>query len=434
MKNNNALASEQYIHSTQAQQKLYKRTLFIVLMSQIFGGAGLAAGITVGALLAKDMLGSASVAGLPSALFTLGSALAAFIVGQLSQRYGRRYGLSFGFITGGIGAIGVIIAANLNSIVLLFLALFVYGAGTSTNLQARYAGTDLANDKQRATATSIAMVATTFGAVAGPNLVTPMGKVAIALNMPALAGPFILAAVAYILAGLTLFIFLRPDPLLVAKAIAFEQQKQQHKLTETTIAVNNKINRIGIFVGALVLVLSHVIMVAIMTMTPIHMQGHGSNLSAIGMVIGLHVAAMYLPSLGTGLLVDKIGRTFVVIGSGIILATAGLVAAFAPGDSLLWLTVALVLLGLGWNFGLISGTAIIIDSTTIHNRAKIQGSIDVWVALGGSAGSLLSGVIVAYSSYAFLGSIGTYLALLFVPLVMWARFKAKNQGLQSIQS
>ncbi|MGE7090664.1 MFS transporter [Lysinibacillus sp. NPDC048646] len=433
MKDKNALASEHYLHSTDAQQKLYKRTLFIVLMSQIFGGAGLAAGITVGALLAKDMLGAESIAGLPSALFTLGSALAAFIVGQLSQRFGRRYGLSFGFIAGGIGAIGVIIAANLNSIVLLFLALFVYGAGTSTNLQARYAGTDLANDKQRATATSIAMVATTFGAVAGPNLVTPMGKVATALNMPALAGPFILAAVAYILAGLTLFIFLRPDPLLVAKAIAIEQQKQQHKLAETTTAVNNKINRIGILVGALVLVLSHVIMVAIMTMTPIHMQGHGSSLSAIGMVIGLHVAAMYLPSLGTGLLVDKIGRTFVVIASGIILATAGLVATFAPGDSLLWLTVALVLLGLGWNFGLISGTAIIIDSTTIHNRAKTQGSIDVWVALGGSAGSLLSGVIVAYSSYAFLGTIGTYLALLLVPLVIWARFKAKNQGLQSIK-
>ncbi|WP_369436054.1 hypothetical protein [Lysinibacillus fusiformis] len=116
-----------------------------------------------------------------------------------------------------------------------------------------------------------------------------------------------MAAVAYILAGLTLFIFLRPDPLLVAKAITVEQQKQQHKLAETTIAVNNKINRIGIFVGALVLVLSQVIMVAIMTMTPIHMQGRGSNLSAIGMVIGLHVAAMYLPFLGTGLLVDKIG-------------------------------------------------------------------------------------------------------------------------------
>ncbi|MEY9980416.1 MFS transporter [Lysinibacillus sp. RC79] len=426
MVNKSSITMEQYVHSTNAQQKLYKRTLLIVLMSQIFGGAGLAAGITVGALLAKDMLGTESFAGLPSALFTLGSALSAFIVGQLSQRLGRRYGLSFGFIAGGIGAIGVIIAANMNSIVLLFLALFVYGAGTSTNLQARYAGTDLANEKQRATATSIAMVATTFGAVAGPNLVTPMGEVAKALNMPALVGPFILAAVAYTLAGLTLFIFLRPDPLLIAKAIAAEQYKQQSKMADASATTNSHVNRIGIFIGALVLVLSHVIMVAIMTMTPIHMQGHGSSLSAIGMVIGLHVAAMYLPSLGTGLLVDKVGRTFVVIASGVILAAAGLVAAFAPGDSLLWLTVALILLGLGWNFGLISGTAIIIDSTTIHSRAKTQGSVDVWVALGGSAGSLLSGIVVAYTSYAILGFIGMYVALLLVSVVVWTKYKAKS--------
>jgi len=426
MVNKSSITMEQYVHSTNAQQKLYKRTLLIVLMSQIFGGAGLAAGITVGALLAKDMLGTESFAGLPSALFTLGSALSAFIVGQLSQRLGRRYGLSFGFIAGGIGAIGVIIAANMNSIVLLFLALFVYGAGTSTNLQARYAGTDLANEKQRATASSIALVATTFGAVAGPNLVTPMGEVAKALNMPALVGPFILAAVAYTLAGLTLFIFLRPDPLLIAKAIAAEQHKQQSKMADTSATTNSHVNRIGIFIGALVLVLSHVIMVAIMTMTPIHMQGHGSSLSAIGMVIGLHVASMYLPSLGTGILVDKVGRTFVVIASGVILAAAGLVAAFAPGDSLLWLTVALILLGLGWNFGLISGTAIIIDSTTIHSRAKTQGSVDVWVALGGSAGSLLSGVVVAYTSYAILGFIGMYVALLLVSVVVWTKYKAKS--------
>lgn len=426
MVNKSSVAMEPYVHSTNAQHKLYKRTLLIVLISQIFGGAGLAAGITVGALLAKDMLGTESFAGLPSALFTLGSALSAFIVGQLSQRLGRRYGLSFGFIVGGIGAIGVIIAANMNSIVLLFLALFVYGAGTSTNLQARYAGTDLANKKQRATATSIAMVATTFGAVAGPNLVTPMGEVAKALNMPALVGPFILAAVAYTLAGLTLFIFLRPDPLLIAKAIAAEEYKQQSKMADASATTKSHVNRIGIFIGALVLVLSHVIMVAIMTMTPIHMQGHGSSLSAIGMVIGLHVAAMYLPSLGTGLLVDKVGRTFVVIASGVILAAAGLVAAFAPGDSLLWLTVALILLGLGWNFGLISGTAIIIDSTTIHSRAKTQGSVDVWVALGGSAGSLLSGIVVAYTSYAILGFIGMYLALLLVPVVVWTKYKAKS--------
>lgn len=424
---------EQVLHSPEAQRKLYKRTLFVVVMSQIFGGAGLAAGVTVGALIAKDMLGTASFAGVPAALFTLGSALAAFLVGRISQRSGRRYGLSLGFITGGVGAIGVILAATFDNLFLLFISLFIYGAGTSTNLQARYAGTDLANEKQRATAISIAMVSTTFGAVAGPNLVTPMGEIALAFGIPALAGPFILAAVAYLLAGFTFLIFLRPDPFLVAKAIAAEQEKNvQQKTKDAGRALQSKANRMGVVAGAAVLILSHFVMVAVMTMTPVHMQNHGSGLSAVGMVIGFHIAAMYLPSLGTGILVDKLGRTFMVITSGVTLSIAGLLAAFAPGESFFWITVALILLGLGWNFGLISGTAIIIDSTNMKTRAKTQGSVDVWVALSGTAGSLLSGIIVAYSSYAILGFVGAYLSLLLIPLIIWVHMKGRSKEVAEI--
>lgn len=421
---------EGYVHSTEAQQALYKRSLVVVVMSQIFGGAGLAAGITVGALLAQDMIGSASFAGLPAALFTLGSALAAFIVGRVSQRYGRRWGLSMGFITGGIGAIGVVIAAMMGNIYLLFIALFIYGAGTSTNLQARYAGTDLASEKQRATAISIAMVSTTFGAVAGPNLVTPMGKFAVIFGLPALSGPFILAAAAYLTAGFIFLIYLRPDPFLVAKAIDVEKDKQvsgllvKNDVRELTATVD----RTGILVGGLVLVISHMVMVAIMTMTPIQMQHHGAGLSAIGIVIGLHIAAMYLPSLVTGFLVDKVGRPIMVIASAVTLATSGITAAFAPGDSMFWLIFALVLLGLGWNFGLISGTAIVIDSTNMKTRAKTQGSVDVWVALAGTVGGLVSGIIVANSSYAMLGLMGMYLALLLIPLMIWVRMKKKREA------
>lgn len=424
MRKDNDREIEEYVNSKEKQQKLYKRTLVVVVLSQIFGGAGLAAGITVGALIARDMLGSESFSGLPAALFTLGSALSAFLVGRISQVFGRRYGLSLGFIAGGIGAIGVILAATINNVLLLFIALFIYGAGTSTNLQARYAGTDLANEKQRATAVSIAMVSTTFGAVAGPNLVTPMGKIADSVGIPTLAGPFILAALAYILAGLTLFIYLRPDPFLVAKEISDAQEEQKNQVSDQVkLELDTKINRAGIIVGALVLVLSHVVMVAVMTMTPIHMENHGKELSAVGLVIGLHIAAMYLPSIGTGVLVDKFGRVFMVVASSITLAISGLMAAFVPGDSLFWLTIALVLLGLGWNFGLISGTTIIVDSTNLNTRAKTQGSVDVWVALGGTAGSLLSGIIVAYFSYMILGLVGTFLALLMIPVIFWARLK-----------
>jgi len=415
----------QKIASSESLQKaLYRRTLLVILLSQTLGGAGLAAGITVGALLAQQMLGVESLTGLPTALFTLGSALSAYVVGRITNSFGRRIGLSFGFIAGGLGALGVVVAANLNSILLLFISLFIYGAGTSTNLQARYAGVDLAKANQRAKAASIAMVATTLGAVAGPNLVTPMGHVAEGLGMPTLSGPFLLAMVAYTLAGLVFFLFLKPDPLMVARAI--EENNKTKAETSTIDHSKQQVQRTGVMIGASVLILSHIVMVAIMTMTPVHMQHHGSGLSAVGLVIGLHIAAMYLPSLITGSLVDKIGRMKMVIASAVTLTAAGLLAALVPGESVVWLTISLVLLGLGWNFGLISGTAIVVDSTTVQNRAKIQGSIDVGVAIGGSAGSILSSFIVAFSSYTILGFIGAYLSFMLIPVILWVNTKKRN--------
>ena len=406
-----------YIDSPEKQKQLYKRTLFVVILSQIFGGAGLAAGITVGALLARDMLGTDSVTGLPTALFTLGSAGAALLVGRLSQRYGRRSGLATGFLAGGLGAIGVVVSAVMNSVLLLFLSLLIYGAGSATNLQARYAGTDLAKPAKRATAVSMAMVSTTLGAVAGPNLVEVMGGVAASIGIPSLAGPFILAAAAYIFAGLVLLIFLRPDPFIVAKAISTARKKTTDLPAEEEVSL---MNRRGVLAGATVMVLSQFVMTAIMTMTPIHMGHYGHELKAVGLVIGFHIGAMYLPSLVTGYLVDKIGRATMAIAAAITLLASGILAATGSGDSMFVLVTALVLLGLGWNFGLISGTAILVDATSTSNRAKTQGAVDVWIALSGALAGGLSGVIVAQSSYASLSIAGGILALVLIPVVIWA--------------
>lgn len=411
-----------YINSPEKQRALYRRTLIIVVLSQIFGGAGLAAGITVGALLAQDMLGTDSFTGVPTALFTLGSAGAALLVGRLSQRYGRRLGLAAGFLAGGIGAIGVVVSAITSNILLLFVSLLIYGSGGATNLQARYAGTDLASPKQRATAISIAMVSTTFGAVAGPNLVDVMGGFATRIGVPALSGPFILAAATYILAGLVLLVLLRPDPLIVAKAIADEKRNNKNILIDSHTH-SLTFNKRGIVAAAILMVLTQLVMVAIMTMTPVHMGEHGHGLREVGMIIGFHVGAMYLPSLLTGVLVDRIGRLYMAIAAGITLLAAGLLAAIAPGESMTLLTLALILLGLGWNFGLISGTAILVDSTNTANRAKTQGTVDVMVALSGATGGVLSGVVAANTSYATLSIAGGILSLFLIQVLIWSSSK-----------
>jgi MFS family permease len=405
-----------------ARHAIYRRSLTVVVCSQVFGGAGLAAGVTVGALLAQQMVGGDSIAGLPAALFTLGSALAAYGVGRLTQRSGRRLGLATGFLTGAVGAAGIVLAAVADSPVLLFASMFVYGAGTATNLQARYAGTDLAPAQSRATAVSIAMVSTTFGAVAGPNLISPLGDLAESLGIPALAGPFLLAAVAYGLAGVVLFVFLRPDPFVVARTLAEEPAYDVVPAEEATAAVSPRpAYGSGVLVGATVMVLTQVAMVAIMTMTPVQMRHHHRTLGEVGFVIGMHIGAMYLPSLVTGRLVDRVGRLPMAVAAAVTLLAAGLVAGLSPGDSMPLLTVALMLLGLGWNFGLISGTALIVESTPVETRARTQGSVDVLIAISGAGGGALSGMVVDASSFAVLSLAGGCLSLLLIPVVAWHR-------------
>jgi MFS family permease len=412
-----------------------RRTLLVVVLGQVLGGAGLAAGVTVGALLAQQMLGTAGLAGLPVGLFTLGSALAAYLVGRVSQRAGRRAGLALGFFTGGLGALGVVLAAAVDSVPLLLVSLFVYGAGTATNLQARYAGTDLARPAARGSAISVALFSTTFGAVAGPNLVDPLSRMALWLGLPALSGPFLLAAVAYTAAGAALLGLLRPDPLLLARRLDAAARMEAGSpavpdqpdtpnpappaATRAGVTLGTRPGRAA-YVGATIMVLTQVAMVAIMTMTPVHMRHYDMDLSQVGLVIGFHIAAMYLPSPLTGLLVDRVGRTTMALAAGVVLLVAGVTAAVSPGGSLPLTVLALVLLGLGWNFGLISGTALVVDATDTANRPRVQGSIDVLVALAGATGGVLSGVVVAASSYSTLALAGGLLALALVPVLVRA--------------
>lgn len=401
--------------ATTAPHPAQRRILTVLVTAQILSGAGLAAGITVGALLAQDMLGGAGWAGLPSALFTIGSAAAAALIGRTSQRLGRRTGLAAGYATGAAGAVGVVAAAAADNVVLLFASLFVYGAGTATNLQARYAGADLATPQRRGQALSTVMVATTLGAVVGPNLVTPLGNLAHAVGVPELAGPFLLAAAAYASASLVLWLALRPDPLTTARTQAATTDTTTNTPATGVVSANTRM----LVLGTVVMVLAQLVMVAIMTMTPVHMTGHGHSVGAAGLVIAVHVAGMYLPSPLSGFLVDRLGRLPVAAASGVTLLAAGLLAALAPPHSVGLLALALALLGLGWSFGIVSGTAIITDAAPLATRARTQGMVDVAIAVAGAGGGLASGLVVAAGNYALLSLIGGLLALAILPAIAW---------------
>jgi len=169
------------------------------------------------------------------------------------------------------------------------------------------------------------------------------------------------------------------------------------------------------------MVLTQLVMVAIMTMTPVHMHDHGHGTAASGLVIGIHIGAMYLPSPLTGRLVDRHGRLTLAAASGITLLAAGIIAATAPGDSIALLALALTLLGLGWNFGLVSGTAIVTDAVPLATRAKTQGAIDVSIAIAGATGGLASGVVVGAAGYPVLALAGGVLSLALLPVIAVTR-------------
>jgi len=410
-----------------------RRTLAVLLLAQILSGAGLAAGITVGALLAEQMLGSSRLSGLPTVFFTIGSAAAAIVLGRVSQRFGRRVGLSGGYLIGALGSVGVVVAASIGNLVLLFASPLVYEGGAATNLQARYAGADLAAPSRRGRAVSIVLVATAVGAILGPNLVEVTGTVAGSFGVPALAGPFMLAALAYVSGALALWLLLRPDPLLLAQSRAAAISSPGDKatwqpLTSPAAAQSGRTWSWALAGGAGIMILTQLIMVAIMTITPIHIEHHGYAIGVTGIVIGAHIAGMFLPSPFSGWLVDRFGYLAVAVAAGITLLAAGLIAAWAPVDSVATLVLALVLLGVGWNLGLVSGTTLVTNAAPLETRARTQGVVDLGIALAGAGAGLSSGLIIAASSFGTLTIAGGLLALLIIPIAAVARADAVKQA------
>jgi MFS family permease len=165
------------------------------------------------------------------------------------------------------------------------------------------------------------------------------------------------------------------------------------------------------------MITAQLVMIAVMTMTPVHMTGHGHTTQAVGLVIALHVGAMFLPSPLSGLLTDRLGARRVAVAAGAVLPGAGLLAGLAPPASVLLPACALVLLGAGWNLALLSGTALITDAAPAGNRAAVQGLADVGMSVAGATGAMVSGLVVGTGGYPVLAAAAAALALAVIPAV-----------------
>ena len=285
----------------------------------------------------------------------------------------------------------VVAAAAFRSWPLLLAGSLLLGGGNTAVMLARYAAADLASRRGRAI--SVVVAAASVGAVAGPNLLGPAGALAGVVGLPAPTGLFLLAIPAFLGAALVLVVFLRPDPLQVARAAA--PSTQQPAVAGGKRALASLLGDRHIRLALVVLAVANLSMVGMMAVAPVHLHDHGAGMGTIGLLISAHIAAMYLPSPVTGWLADVLGGR-VVAGMGALLLLAAGAAAAVAGSGRGGIVVALLLLGVGWNAGLIGGSTLLHDaavSPSLRTRAEGLGELGMGAAAavgGGGAGLLLA--------------------------------------------
>lgn len=356
------------------------RTLMVV---QICTGLANGATFGVGALIAAK-LGGTQAGGLASTMITLGSALTAVPLARLVASKGRRVAMTTGIATGMFGALLAAIAANTGSFALVIAAFFLLGTTGAINLQSRFAAAETADESSRGRNISLVVWCTTVGAVAGPNLLPLGASVGGTFGIDPYAAVFLIGALA-LLAALPLVHFgLAGTPAARPQSVA----QEQHGAAGPQAVPKGAYLVIAMMAGA------HFTMVALMSMTPVHMQAHGAAISLIGITISLHILGMFGFSPVFGMSVDKLGHT-VTLTLGFVLLAASILLLIFVGQSHEWVVAALILLGLGWSAALVSTSAMLQEKVPPHVRPRFQGRNDMLMNIAGALGGLIAGPIVS---------------------------------------
>ena len=389
---------------------IQRRTLRVLTMGQIVGSAALGSAVPVGGFVIQNILDQETPwAGVATATVTIGTAVMSQLLSRYMQTAGRRPGLQTGYAIGAIGCWLAAWGAEIGSLPLFLVGLFFFGNGQAANLLARYTATDLAEENERGRAMSRIVFSSTFGAVFGPLLIGPTQHIGQEwLGFAKYTGPFALSGVFLFFAFVNTVLRLRPDPLHVAA-----------QLRGTTITASKPDLRIGATLKSawespmarlaiLAMVISQATMVAVMAMTPVHLKLHGHE-GVSPYVVSLHIAGMYAFSPLVGRYADKHGRVATINMAAILLVAATLLSAVS-GDVEQLLFPSLWLLGIGWNFGLIGGSSLLIDATEPSKRVATQGVADLMMSFCGGLAGFASGFIRKAIGYHLLSAGATVAA------------------------
>lgn len=366
------------------------------------GTTGLGVAPSIGVLLAGEVTDSEAWAGLARTASTLGAAVFGVPLGNLASWRGRRVALSSGWAIAAVGATMLVFAAQLDLVISLFLGLFLFGAGSAVNLQARFAATDLAEPARKARALSLVVWVGTLGMVLGPNLAVPGKVLANATGLTVYAAAFALAAIVTALAGVLVFVFLRPDPMMVSDQLSNECPPKPGRRPGAIRGLFREMrSNVRARNAVIAIVSAQVVMVAIMTMTPVHVVHQGGSVELVGITISLHIVGMFAFAPIVGMLTDRLGNRFTMSVGTAILFTSLLIGVLWP-DTTGWIVASLILLGLGWSFVNVSASALFARIVSSERRASSQGGVDALSNLCGAITAFAAGPLLALTNFAVL--------------------------------
>lgn len=373
--------------------------------------------MSVGALLAAEMV-SIGVSGLAQSAAVMGSALLAVPAARVVRLAGRRPSMVALYLIAALGAGTVVIAAVTRSTPLLFIGYFLFGAGTAAGLQARFAAVDLAPSEHVGRHLSLIVWATTIGGVVGPNLAPVAARSFGGRGVPALATPFVISAMLYVLIAAFLFTALRPDPAVVARERAVRDGVATRRADGRHFGIADAFRAVrasaDATLGIAATAIGHVVMVAVMSMTPVHIAGAGhaaqDTIRIVGIVISMHIAGMYAFAPVMGWLSDRFGRR-AVIHAGIALLLVACAIAGTAGHDATRLGIGLFVLGLGWSATMVAGSSLLSASIGAEVRPAAQGLSDLVMGIAGASAGALAGVAVQAFGFPALALVAAMTAL-----------------------
>ncbi len=376
-------------------------------LAQVPGQAAVAGMVAVVSLLAGDLLGSDRLAGLGSAAFTVGIALTTIPLAAHMRRHGRRPGLAGALLVGAAGSAVAAVGGQAGLFPIFVVGMLLFGAGHAATLQQRYVAADLAEPSHAGRSIAAIVWVGTLGAALGPLLTPVERSAAAAIGLDELVGPYVFSTAFFLVAALTIWTRLRPDPLVVLGAVEPDADRV-HPLHQVRASAGLIARSPTARLALAALVVTQTAMVGVMTMTPPHMKDHGhDDLSAF--VIALHIVGMFAFAPIVGRVVDRIGANRAIQGGAIVLG-AGTVASVIAGYVPVLMFAGLFLLGLGWNIGLIGGTALLTASVPDRARVEVQGTADLAMGLSGAAAAFASGFVKDSFGFHLLANGATALA------------------------